>query len=134
MGARLGLAIAIAGAAAGPFVASILFGDDYGRAMTDPLRILSLDLFVVAITAPLAGRHLGAGDTALVARAAAITLGVALVLIPVGTLAIGTAGAALGVLVAQSAGFVPYLRRRADDDWSARDLVPGLRATSQPPA
>jgi hypothetical protein len=59
-----------------------------------------------------------------VARAAAITLGTALVLIPVGTLAIGTAGAALGVLLAEAAGAVPYLRSRARDGWSARDLVP----------
>jgi len=128
-GARLGLALALAGVAAGPFAASILFGDHYGHAMADPLRILALNLFVVAIKAPLAGRHLGAGDTALVTRAAAITLGVALVLIPVGTLAIGTAGAALGVLLAEAAGAVPYLRRRAQDGWAARDLIPGLRST-----
>jgi O-antigen/teichoic acid export membrane protein len=123
-GARLGLAIAIAAAAAGPFVASLLFGHGYGHAMADPLRILALNLFLVAIQAPLVGRHLGAGDTALVARAAALTLGLALVLIPVGTLTIGTAGAALGVLLAQAGGSIPYLRVRARDGWSLRDLVP----------
>jgi O-antigen/teichoic acid export membrane protein len=123
-GARLGLAVAIAGAVAGPFVASILFGDRYGDPMTDPLRILALNLFLVAVTAPLAGRHLGAGDTSLVARGAAITLGVALVLIPVGVLALDTAGAALGVLVAQAAGLAPYVRARARDGWRLRDLVP----------
>lgn len=123
-GARLGVVIAIAAAAAGPFVASILFGHAYGHAMADPLRILSLNLFLVAIQAPLAGRHLGAGDTALVARAAALTLGLALVLITVGTLTIGTAGAALGVLLAQAGGSVPYVRARARDGWSLRDLVP----------
>jgi O-antigen/teichoic acid export membrane protein len=125
-GARLGLAIAIAGVVAGPWVASILFGDRYADPMADPLRILALNLFLVAITAPLAGRHLGAGDTALVARGAAITLGVALVLIPLGTLTLGTAGAALGVLLAQTAGFVPYVLTRARDGWSLRDLVPSL--------
>ena len=123
-GARLGLAIAVGGVVAGPFVASILFGHGYGHAMTDPLRILALNLFVVAIQAPLAGRHLGAGDTALVARAAALTLALALVLIPVGTLTIGTAGAAGGVLLAQVGGSIPYLRARARDGWSLRDLVP----------
>jgi Na+-driven multidrug efflux pump len=92
--------------------------------MADPLRILALNLFLVAIQAPLVGRHLGAGDTALVARAAALTLGLALVLIPVGTLTIGTAGAALGVLLAQAGGSIPYLRVRARDGWSLRDLVP----------
>jgi O-antigen/teichoic acid export membrane protein len=124
IGARLGLVLAIAGVAAGPFVASLLFGHGYGDAMSDPLRILSVNLFVVAIQAPLAGRHLGAGDTALVARAAAITLGLALVLIPVGTVTIGTAGAALGVLLAQAGGSVPYVRARVRDGWSLRDLVP----------
>jgi O-antigen/teichoic acid export membrane protein len=123
-GARLGAVVAIAGAVAGPFVASILFGDRYADPMTDPLRILALNLFLVAITAPLAGRHLGAGDTALVARGAAVTLGVALVLIPLGVLALDTAGAALGVLLAQAAGLVPYVRARARDGWSLRDLVP----------
>jgi Na+-driven multidrug efflux pump len=92
--------------------------------MTDPLRLLALNLFVVAIQAPLVGRHLGAGDTALVARAAALTLVLALVLIPVGTLTIGTAGAALGVLIAQIGGSVPYVRARVRDGWSLRDLVP----------
>ncbi|MEA2431911.1 MAG: hypothetical protein QOI19_2384 [Thermoleophilaceae bacterium] len=129
-GARLGLGLALAGMAAGPFAASLLFGDHYARAMTDPLRLLALNLFVVSIKAPLAGRHLGAGDTALVARAAAITLGVALVLIPVGTLAIGTAGAALGVLLAEAAGAVPFLRSRARDGWSARDLIPSVPAAA----
>jgi O-antigen/teichoic acid export membrane protein len=123
-GARLGLAMAVAGVAAGPFVASILFGHGYADAMSDPLRLLALNLFFVAIQAPLVGRHLGAGDTALVARAAALTLGLALVLIPVGTLAIGTAGAALGVLLAQAGGSIPYLRARERDGWSLRDLVP----------
>jgi O-antigen/teichoic acid export membrane protein len=127
-GARLGLAIAILGVAAGPFAASILFGSGYGHAMADPLRLLSLNLFVVAIQAPLAGRHLGAGDTRLVARAAALTLGLALVLITAGTLTIGTAGAALGVVLAQAGGSIPYVRARARDGWSARDLVPSLGA------
>src|SRR5207244_3945605 len=98
---------------------------------------LSADVLIVgallgsAKLAPyaLAGGHLGAGVPALGTRAAAITLGVALVLIPVGTLAIGTAGAALGVLLAEAAGAVPYLRRRARDGWAARDLIPGLRST-----
>ena len=123
-GARLGLAIAIAGMAAGPFVASVLFGDGYAHAMTDPLRILALNLFLVGVQAPLVGRHLGAGDTALVARAAALTLALALVLIPVGTLTIGTAGAALGVLLAQAGGSLPYLRARARDGWGLPDLIP----------
>jgi hypothetical protein len=52
------------------------------------------------------------------------------VLIPVGTLAIGTAGAALGVLLAQTAGLVPYVRRRARDGWTARDLIPSVPATA----
>jgi O-antigen/teichoic acid export membrane protein len=129
-GARLGLAIAVAGVAAGPFVASILFGHGYAHAMTDPLRLLALNLFVVAIQAPLVGRHLGAGDTVRVTRAAALTLALALVLIPVGTLTIGTAGAALGVLLAQLGGSLPYVSARAHDGWSLRDLVPSVPAAA----
>lgn len=122
--ARLGLAMALAGLAAGPLAARVLFGAHYAHAMLDPLRLLVLSMFFVAVKAPLLGRHLGAGDTALVARSAFAALVTAIVLVPAGALAIGTAGAAAAMLVAEGVGAAVYLPRRRADGWSGRDLLP----------
>ena len=127
--ARLGLAMTLAGVAAGPLTARVLFGAHYAHAMLDPLRLLALTMFFVSIKAPLLGRHLGAGDTALVARSASIALVTALVLVPLGVFAVGTAGAAAGVLLAEAAGTAVYVPRRREDGWAGRDLLPGPLAT-----
>ena len=127
---RIGLAISLAGLAAGPFAARVLFGTHYANEMLDPLRVLALALFVVGVKSPLLGRHLGAGDTSVVARAAILALGLALVLVPVGTLAIGTVGAAIAMLIAETSGAGPYVRRRREDGWRLRDLLPGPGATA----
>jgi O-antigen/teichoic acid export membrane protein len=127
--ARLGLALALGCLAAGPLLADVLFGANYARAMVDPLRVLAFTLFVIAVKSPLIGRHLGAGDTRLVARAAAVTLGVALVLLPPAILAAESVGAAAAALAAELAGGVVYVRHRVRDGWAMRDLLPGPLAT-----
>jgi O-antigen/teichoic acid export membrane protein len=123
--ARAGLALALAGVIAGPWLASVLFGRAYEDEMLEPLRILSLTLVPFAIRAPLTGRHLGAGDAGVAARCAAVVLAVGLVALPLGTMALDTTGTALAVLLAEIAGTLVFVRRRAADGWSLRDAAPG---------
>lgn len=124
VGARMGLALASAGVVAGPWGASLVFGEEYGEAMLEPLRILSVALIFVGLKSPLAGRHLGAGDTAFLVRVSAVTLGTGAFAVPLGILALGTTGAALGVLLAEATGITLYVRRRAADGWGLRDILP----------
>jgi hypothetical protein len=63
-----------------------------------------------------------------VARAAGITLVVGLVALPLGTALLDTTGAALAVLLAETAGTVPYVLRRRLDGWKVRDALPGALA------
>jgi hypothetical protein len=126
--ARVGLALTVVGLIAGPWGASLLFGEGYGEAMLEPLRILSLAMVPFAVRAPLVGRHLGAGDAGFVARTAAVTLAVGVVALPLGTLALDTTGAALGVLLAELAGASLFVWRRSADGWTLRDIVPSAPA------
>jgi hypothetical protein len=82
----------------------------------------------VGLKSPLAGRHLGAGDTAFLVRASVVTLGVAAVALPLGALAFETTGAALAVVVAEAAGISLYVRRRAADGWALADITPSIPA------
>lgn len=122
---RLGFALAFAGVAAGPWVAEILFGSTYADEMATPLRILSLTMIPVALKSPLSGRHLAAGDTALVLRSVAYSFCVVVVALPLGTALADATGTAIAFVLAELAGTAPFIRRRRDDGWALRDAVPG---------
>lgn len=123
-GFRMGLALACAGVVAGPWGASLLFGSSYGRAMLEPLVLLSASLVFAGLKAPLAGRHLGAGDTRFLVRASLVSVGALAVALPLGVAAFDATGAALAVLVAEAIGISLYVRRRGADGWALAGVWP----------
>jgi hypothetical protein len=88
-----------------------------------------LPVAISRVSLSWAARGEGGGAAPELRTAARLGLAIALVLVPVGTLAIGTAGAALAMLIAETLSAALYAGRHREDGWTLRELLPSTTAT-----